>query len=244
MKNIKIILGLSIAVFAGVLIIVSCTKEKQIEQNTGAVSTSIVSDMLAPRLNDEQLVSAIQGLNPNYADHEDLFELLLGNLPLSAKVLEALAAETALENDFVEILFIVSSPVSESAIELLQAERPTLGLTGIAVAQTKPENFRNFIIINYPVKRIIFGERLFRTPVATDNCADCSSLIQNIIPPGILFGVDFGIDTGEPVFLKKKKCNPNKWVCGRVADVRAEGKGEVITCEGDEGRCIHKVVSY
>jgi hypothetical protein len=237
MTKIKMLGGLALSMFACLVLIVACQKETPGGEQSAQVSKdkAIVESMLT----DADLIKAVKGLDPAYNNVSDIFDLLLDNMPLSGAVLSAVSAEERFENDFVEMVYIISAPVSSASIENLKAVRPALQMKNILIAQSKPASFKSFVIINDPVRQIIFGEKLIAEAVPTPECSDCSSIIRNApgTPGGI--AISFGTDeTGEPEFFRLFGCNPEKWVCGKPVRLNDMGNGQWYSqCEGTRKRC-------
>lgn len=191
-------------------------------------------------ISDETLIEMIGAVQAD--TQEDLMETLLDNAALSEDVLKAVVDNPDLNDNFVELCFIVSAPTTALEVEYLQIKRPGFNTANIAAANETITPEQTFTVMGAPIMKVTFAPDLERQVL--DDCADgeCSSKLYS--PSGQLTQIGWGSNDGV-VFAKN--CNPNKWICGTLKRQTLCGADGVTVCvinvcESSNEKCMRLLI--
>jgi hypothetical protein len=232
----KIIYGFTFAIIASGATLVACNKQevKLPTKHSESIQNTEKS------LSDAQLISIINGLDPNYTKIEEIEEVLFDNCKLSSTVLRSLIDKSKFPDYIIEEMMILSAPISSSDLTYLQSVRPTLSSTTITKAASTDITNSEFSIVNLNPRQIFVAKGLTQKSLCTNGCGESEWK-----------GTDFQIltltSTTTPLDpTEMVSCDAGKWVCGKTVESRIvlnEGSTTIVVtkCEGTEERCVRKV---
>lgn len=207
-----------------VLVLIACSKE---HVNMDEVSISKLknknddenSKAKSKLLDDEFLISAIDG---NLKEYENLFSLerlLTSESPLSEKVLIHMSAAPVdrVQDYLVELMSILSSPANNKALKTIGENRQNLDINFIR-KNIRKRNETKFIKVNLTPRKIIFANSLEMTELNFNDCNDCSKEIRTNKNSRIIELTNF-TDIVAPIGGPAYEC-PSYLICGEASDVR------------------------
>lgn len=166
----------TLSMFLIAVIVFGCERKQEIIK-VEAPAYYPKSEPASSEISDETLIEMIGAVQTD--TQEDLMEKLLDNAALSEEVLKAVVDNPRLNDNFVELCFIVSAPTTALEVEYLQIKRPGLNTANITAANETITPGQTFTVMGAPIMKVAFAPDLERQVL--DDCADgeCSSKLYS-----------------------------------------------------------------